>query len=120
MSKLDEHSSVRVLQLITTGRKSGLERKAPMWFVVDQGAVLVQAGPRGQKGWYANIGANPRVRIELGGTTFSGLAESVADTAERERIAALFRAKYWLARVAGWVGSQIGRGRPVRIQITGE
>ena len=114
-----EHlASRRTLHLTTVGRKSGLERTAEVWFVVEDGSVLVQAGPQGLKGWYANLRASPRVKLQLGETAFAGRAECIVAEGEQERVAALFRRKYWLAREAGWVGSRIGRGRPVRIHIT--
>lgn len=106
----------KTARLTTVGRKSGQERTVEIWFVVDEGAVLVQAGPKGRKGWYANVGANPTVRLQIGDTALEGIAERLEVSEERDRVAALFRRKYWLARLAGWVGSPIGRGDPVRIR----
>lgn len=117
LSRLAGHKTLR---LTTVGRKSGQERTAEVWFVLEDGALLVQAGPKGQKGWYANVRANPRVKLQIGSQDLSGKAEALTAAPEEERVADLFRRKYWLARVARWFGSQIGRGKPVRIQITAE
>lgn len=118
MARIEDIRHHKTLRLFTVGRKSGRERMAEVWFVVDGGALLIQAGPQGQKGWYVNVCANPSVRVEIGDRTLAGKAEALAD-GERDRVAALFRRKYWLARVARWFGSQIGRGRPVRITPSG-
>lgn len=114
-----DHSKHSTLRLTTLGRKSGKERVAEVWFVVDDGAVILQAGAKGAKGWLGNLSANPDVRLEIGTITLRGRAQ-VLSAEERERVAALFRRKYWLARIARFVGSQIGRGTPVRIELTGE
>jgi len=116
---LEQLASCKTLRLTTVGRKSGLERTAEVWFVVESRSVLVQAGPQGSKGWYANLRSNPQVTLLVDGMSFSGKAECIeAGVDEEERVAALFRRKYWLARMARWLGSAIGRGRPVRIHIT--
>ena len=120
MRDLRAISAHKTLKLTTVGRKSGQMRTAEVWFVIEDGALLVQAGPQGQKGWYANVRANPRVSLQVGASALTGLAEAITTPADEERVAALFRRKYWLARVARWFGSALGRGRPVRIQITDE
>ena len=119
MAPLDELHSLSTLKLTTIGRKSGQMRTVEVWFVVDDGAIVVQAGAQGQKGWLANVRSNPGVRLELAGRALEGRAEPMAES-EHERVARLFRRKYWLARLARWVGSQIGRGKPVRIELTAE
>lgn len=120
MSFVDEVASLKTLRLTTVGRKSGQERTAEVWFVVDDGAIWVQAGAKGVKGWYANVRADPRVRLAFGERKRSGLADCATDDVERQRVVGLFRRKYLLARLASWLGSGIGQGRPVRIQITEE
>ena len=120
MSKLDEFAAEKTLQLTTVGRRSGVERTALIWFVVDGDCLLVQAGPKGQKGWYANVGSNPEVRLQVGDLIVAGIAERIQNPTEEERIGQLFRRKYWLARVASWLGLQIGRGRAVRIRLREE
>lgn len=120
MSSLDEIAPVKTLRLTTVGRKSGLERHAQVWFVVDGDAIWVQAGARGVKGWYANARANPQVHLQVRARRWAGRAECVDAPEERQRVAALFRRKYLLARLAGWLGAGIGHGRPLRIQLTAE
>ncbi len=107
----------RTAQLKTVGRRSGKERSAEIWFVAEGDAVVVQAGPKAEKGWYANLLHRPEVTIHIAGRPFSGRAAPVTDAAEARRLLALFRRKYWLARLAPWVGLPLGRGKPVVIRL---
>lgn len=116
MATLTDLAGAKTLRLTTTGRKSGRKRTAEVWFVVDEEGLLVQAGPQGRRGWYVNLTHDPRVEVTIGDRALRGTAEVLA-VGEQERVAALFRRKYWLARVARWFGSQIGRGLPVRIRV---
>lgn len=116
MQTVRDLAGARTLRLATTGRKSGVRRVVEVWFVVEDDTILLQAGAQGQKGWLANLRHEPRVEIELGGLHVTGTAE-VLDPVEQERVAGLFRRKYWMARLARWFGSAIGRGLPVRIRI---
>jgi deazaflavin-dependent oxidoreductase (nitroreductase family) len=119
MPQLEAHAARRMLRLTTIGRRTGRERTVDVWFVLDDGGILVQAGVKGERGWYANLRANPNVKVDLGGRAFVGVAE-ITPPDEQSRADALFRRKYWLARVARWFGSRIGRGKPVRIRIREE
>ena len=59
----------RVLLLTTTGRRSGRSRRTPVQYVTLEGEIhLVAAGggsPRAP-GWWHNLSANPRVRVQIG------------------------------------------------------
>jgi hypothetical protein len=57
------------------------------------------------------------VTLEVGDRRLRGRAIVVDAPSEIDRVHGLFREKYWLARAASWVGSGIGSGRPVRIEI---
>ncbi len=59
----------RVLILITRGRKSGLERTVPLQFLPDGDGMIVVAANSGlpsPPGWYFNLTADPRARVEVG------------------------------------------------------
>lgn len=71
--------------LRTRGRTSGVVREAPLGYVISEGAVYVWAGFGPETQWLRNIEADPRVEVVLPGRSFSGLAEVVADPAERLR-----------------------------------
>jgi deazaflavin-dependent oxidoreductase (nitroreductase family) len=60
-----------VLDLITTGRKSGVERSSMLTSPVQDGDKIVIVASRGgdptHPGWYHNIKANPNVEIVMDG-----------------------------------------------------
>ena len=69
----------RILLLETTGRRTGITRRAPLQYE-RQGDEIFVGSARGIKSdWYRNIVANPEVRVHLGRERWSGLAEVVSD-----------------------------------------
>ncbi len=84
-----ENSSI--LLLTTIGAKSGQERITPLGYVRDGERYVViaaNAGAPAHPDWYYNLLASPQVTLEVGPERFQALA-SVAEGAERERLAAL-------------------------------
>ncbi len=70
------------LVLITVGRKTGAERRAPVgWFPGPDGSWLIvasAAGAAGNPAWYYNIAAHPdRVQIEMNGRKMRVTAEQL-------------------------------------------
>ena len=70
------------LVLITVGRKTGAERRAPVgWFPGPDGSWLIVASANGAAGnpaWYYNLAAHPdRVQIELNGRRVPVTAEQL-------------------------------------------
>ncbi len=58
----------RVGILGTTGAKTGLRRTAPIGYVArDDGTVLIGAGSRANRGWTANLRANPSATFSIKG-----------------------------------------------------
>jgi deazaflavin-dependent oxidoreductase (nitroreductase family) len=103
------------IELTTVGRRSGKQHTKPIWFVVSDGKVLVQAGKEGGTDWYRNLRKTPLVTLRQGEYTFRARAVPVADPAQVERIHRLFTDKYLSARMLSWFGSSIGRGAPVEL-----
>lgn len=108
------------LEITTIGRKSGKPRTKPIWFVYDQGALYIQSGQEGKTHWYRNLQKNPQMQLKIGQLTLTGRAQFMTDTAESERVHDLFRSKYSLARVAGFVGSSIGHGKVILVEDLAE
>ena len=104
------------LEITTIGRQSGKPRTKPIWFVYDQGAVYIQSGKDGKTHWYRNLQKNPQMQLKIGQLVLTGKAQFVIDRAEIERVHDLFRSKYSLARVAGFVGSSIGHGKVILVE----
>jgi len=78
------------------GAKSGIERVQPLGcFILGDGRFAIVASNGGSPAnphWYYNLKANPRIIAEVGGETFTVLAEELDDAA---------RADLWPTLVAG-------------------
>ena len=109
-------ASESTLEITTIGRKSGKPRTKPIWFVYDRGALYIQSGQEGKTHWYRNLQKNPQMRLKIGQLSLTGKAHFVTDPVESRRVHDLFRSKYSLARVAGFVGSSIGHGKVILVE----
>jgi deazaflavin-dependent oxidoreductase (nitroreductase family) len=103
------------IELTTTGRKTGKEHTRPVWFVVDDGAIVVQAGKDGKTDWYQNLQKTPAASVRQGEYVFRVRAKAVTDPARVDAIHKLVLDKYTSAWLLSFVGSSIGRGRPVEL-----
>lgn len=103
------------IEITTTGRKTGKAHSRPIWFVVDGGRILVQAGKGGKTDWYENLLANPSAVLKAGGVTIRARATAITDPARVEQIHGLFLAKYRTAWLLSFFGSSIGRGSPMEL-----
>jgi deazaflavin-dependent oxidoreductase (nitroreductase family) len=75
-----------LMLLRTTGRTTGLRREVPLGYLIADGAVYCCAGMGSGAAWYRNLCADPRVDVILPTVAISGIAETVTDHAEWERI----------------------------------
>jgi deazaflavin-dependent oxidoreductase (nitroreductase family) len=112
---LEHIRDASTIELTTVGRRTGRQHTTPIWFVVSDGKVLVQAGKDGKTDWYQNLRKTPMVTLRQGAYSFRARAVPVADPVQIERIHRLFRDKYMSARVLSWFGSSIGHGAPVEL-----
>jgi deazaflavin-dependent oxidoreductase (nitroreductase family) len=77
-----------VLLLTTTGRKSGLERTAPVVYLADGDNVVIintNAGHEKVPAWSLNLKAKPEAAVEIGRDKRAVVAR-VAEGAEREEL----------------------------------
>lgn len=114
LARVTDQSTVA---LTTIGRKSGKPHTKPIWFVYDQGRLYLQAGRGGKTDWYQNLQKNPRMTLKIDTLTFSGTAKFITASQETGRIHELFRSKYLTARLLGAVGSSIGHGEVVEVDL---
>jgi deazaflavin-dependent oxidoreductase (nitroreductase family) len=114
LEKVADQSTV---EITTIGRKSGKPHTKPVWFVYDQGRFYIQAGKEGKAAWYQNLKKNPQLTLKIGALTFTGKAKFIDGEQETERIHGLFSSKYLRARFAGLIGSQVGHGKAVEVEI---
>lgn len=112
---LERIKDASTIDLTTTGRKSGKEHTRPIWFVVSDGKILVQAGKDGKTDWYQNLQKTPAAVVRQREYAFRVRATRVDDPKEAERIHRLFLDKYTTARLLSWFGSSIGQGRPLAL-----
>ena len=114
LSRIRDGSNI---EITTTGRKSGKPHTTPIWYVVDDGRVIVQSGKDGKTDWYRNLQKTPAVTLKADRYSFRARGRTITDPKEVERVHALFRDKYTSARLLSWVGSGIGQGIPVELTI---
>ena len=79
-----------VLELTTTGRKSGQPRSVMLTSPLQEGPVLVVVASRGgddkAPAWFLNLQENPDVKVSLQGQPSRPMKARVASPAERERM----------------------------------
>jgi deazaflavin-dependent oxidoreductase (nitroreductase family) len=116
-AELEKVADQSTVELTTTGRTSGKPHTKPIWFVYDQGHLYLQSGKEGKTDWYQNLKKNPQMTLKIGTVMASGKAKFISDAKETERIHSLFSKKYLTARLAGAVGSSIGHGKAVEVEL---
>jgi deazaflavin-dependent oxidoreductase (nitroreductase family) len=83
-------SSMPVLELTTTGRKSGQPRSVMLTSPYQEGATVVVVASRGgddtHPAWFLNLRDNPDVEVAYKGAPKQKMRARVADAAERERM----------------------------------
>lgn len=96
---LDALTSQKVIDLTTTGRKTGRPRRIEIWWHHVSGRLIITGTP-GPRGWLANIRENPDVTIHLDGRDIPARAAPVEDPQVRRE---LFRqpALSWYSTQAG-------------------
>jgi deazaflavin-dependent oxidoreductase (nitroreductase family) len=87
-----------VLELTTTGRKSGQPRSVMLTSPLQEGPVLVVVASRGgddnAPAWFLNLEHNPRVEVRLQGKPRRPMHARVATPEERERLWPLVTAEH--------------------------
>lgn len=115
VAALDRIARASTIELTTIGRKTGKEHTKPIWFVVSDGKIVVQAGKDGKTDWYQNLLKTPAAAVRQNDYTFRARAAPITDPARVESIHTLFLEKYTSAWLLSFFGSTIGRGKPVAL-----
>lgn len=79
---------MRLLHLITTGRKSGKPHKRELYYFDHESAFVVTASAGGRPkhpDWYLNLRAKPQARVRIGKKEYEATAQQ-AGPALREKL----------------------------------
>ncbi len=91
-------SGMPVVELTTTGRKSGQPRKSMLTSPYQEGDDLVIVASRGgddhHPAWYLNLVANPDVMVSVGGRPAVRMRAQVIPEEERDRLYETIGAKH--------------------------
>jgi deazaflavin-dependent oxidoreductase (nitroreductase family) len=96
-----------VIDITTTGRRSGQSRRVEIWFHNIDGRIII-TGPPGPRSWLANLAVNPKFTFHLKGTVRADLparARLITDPDERRAIMS--------APETGWYRDQVGGIEPL-------
>jgi deazaflavin-dependent oxidoreductase (nitroreductase family) len=92
---LDQWVNEPFAYLTTVGRHTGAPHRIEIWFALEDGTLYLLSGGRDRSDWVRNLHANPKVSVELGTTTRTGVAQVLApDTPEDRRARELLVQKY--------------------------
>ena len=85
----DALASDRVIDITTTGRKSGQPRRIEIWYHRLDGKYYITGTPGRPRDWYANLVAHPSFTFHLkqsATTELPATARPITETAEREHV----------------------------------
>lgn len=94
--RLRKVASGSTLQLTHIGRKSGKAHQVTIWFVVEGEKVFLPTA-NVDRNWVRNVRKTPHVEFSIDSEKFAGEARFLDNAADRERVGALVRRKYWFA-----------------------
>jgi deazaflavin-dependent oxidoreductase (nitroreductase family) len=84
-------ASDRVIDITTTGKKSGQPRRIEIWYHRLDGKYYITGTPGRPRDWYANLVAHPSFTFHLKESATADLAATarpITETAEREKVLA--------------------------------
>jgi deazaflavin-dependent oxidoreductase (nitroreductase family) len=82
-------ASDQVIDITTTGRKTGQPRRIEIWYHRLDGKYYITGTPGRPRSWYANLVAHPSFTFHLKQSATADLAATarpVTDPAEREKV----------------------------------
>jgi deazaflavin-dependent oxidoreductase (nitroreductase family) len=87
------------------GRKSGKAYKVTIWFTVDGDHINLQTMNM-KRQWIANVLANPKISLNIGGEVFEGTAKQVTSPDDMKRVVQLMKRKYPISLPYLWLKKQ--------------
>ncbi|MFM7525124.1 MAG: nitroreductase family deazaflavin-dependent oxidoreductase [Actinomycetota bacterium] len=105
-----------VLELTTTGRKSGKPRSVMLTSPIQEGESIVIVASRGgddvHPAWYLNLVANPQVQVKYKGKPTVAMTARTATAEERARLWPIVEQKY-----KGYAGYQQRTDREIPLVL---
>jgi deazaflavin-dependent oxidoreductase (nitroreductase family) len=93
--RLNRVASKQTLKLTHYGRKTGKAYEVTIWFVSARDTVYLGTA-NVERQWVRNVKKTPRVKLSISGEVFEGEARFLEGPAERDRVMAMVRRKYWM------------------------
>lgn len=93
--RLRQGSRRQTLRLTHYGRKTGKPYQVTIWFIVEGEKVWLATANKNRQ-WVRNVQKTPHVILKIGDERFEGEARFLSDPAERDRVLAMVRRKYWM------------------------
>ena len=75
--------SGRIMVLTTTGRKSGLKRRTPVNYAIQDGELYCMAGFGSGSDWYRNLRSNPKIEVWMPDSWWAAEVEEVTNSSQR-------------------------------------
>ena len=97
LARLRRVAEKQTTRLTHAGRKTGKPHEVTIWFVLDGDRLYIGTANVNRQ-WVRNVQKTPKIKLSMGGESFSGTARFLTDRAEHERAMAAIRRKYWMFR----------------------
>jgi deazaflavin-dependent oxidoreductase (nitroreductase family) len=109
-------SGMPVIELTTTGRRSGQARKTMLTSPYQEGPTIVIVASRGgddhHPAWYLNLRDHPEVTVSMGGQPDQRMRAEIADPEDRERLWPLITADH-----SNYAGYQVKTERELPVVL---
>src|SRR5215469_211173 len=97
LARLRRVAGKQTTRLTHFGRKTGKPHEVTIWFVLG-GDKLYIGTANVNRQWVRNVQKTPKIKLSIGGESFSGTARFLIERSEHERAMAAIRRKYWMFR----------------------
>ena len=97
LARLRRAAGKQTTRLTHYGRKTGKPHEVTIWFVLDRDKLFIGTANVNRQ-WVRNVQKTPKIKLSIGGESFSGTTRFLTDRAEHERAMAAIRRKYWIFR----------------------
>src|SRR5215469_2422792 len=97
LARLRRVAGKQTTRLTHYGRKTGKPHEVTIWFVLDDGRLYIGTANVNRQ-WVRNVQKTPKIKLSMGGESFSGTTRFLTDRAEHERAMGAIRRKYWMFR----------------------